>query len=389
LVKHRTAVFAIAVLVSACTRREDVPAAPAGAPWPGLTEAQRSAFQEGAELFHREFTPEKGLGPTFNDRRCSSCHDLPELGGFGRDPVRKATRFENGRCDLLVEDGGDMFQSSVTPALRARGLDAEPIPARANAIAEIRAPALFGVGAVEAIPDEAILERADPDDRNQDGISGRPGRAFDGRLGRFGRKATFATTRSFVEGALSGEMGLTTRAFPEEESLGRTALPPGVDPVPEPEVDSLDVQKLTAFVNLLGRVAADTVEPSARDSVRSGARVFERIGCANCHVPRLITGRHVVASLNRKTVPLYSDLLLHDLGPELASVCAPSAAPSEWRTTPLMGLHQRTELLHDGRTSRLESAIGAHGGEAAASRQRFQSLTEHDQKMLLRFLRSL
>ncbi|MEX2284474.1 MAG: di-heme oxidoredictase family protein [Gemmatimonadota bacterium] len=379
----------VLLLSLGCARADDVPGAAAGRPWPGLSAADSGAFVLGAALFDREFTAAQGLGPTFNDRRCSSCHDLPVLGGFGADPVRKATRFEDGRCDLLVEDGGDMFQTGVTPALRAHGFDAEPISRRANAIASITAPVLYGLGAIEAIPDEAILSRADPDDRDRDGISGRAGQAFDGQLGRFGRKATFATIRSFVEGALSGEMGLTTQRFPQEERIGGQALPAGVDPVADPEVDSASVLLLTRFVTLLARVAADSVSPASADTISEGRLLFERIGCASCHAPRLETGPNPVAALNRRSVPLYSDLLLHDLGPELASVCAPHAGPSEWRTSPLMGLHLRHEMLHDGRASRVEAAIGLHGGEATGSRRRFQALPPEQQAALLRFLRTL
>ena len=372
-----------------CGRAEDVPEAPAGSAWPGLNEAALREFEAGRALFDRQFTPEDGLGPTFNDRRCSSCHDLPVIGGFGRDPVRKATRFENGVCDLLVEDGGDMFQTSVTPALRAAGFDAEAISPRANAIASITAPALFGMGAIEAIPDSAIAERADPDDKDGDGISGRTGRAFDGRLGRFGRKATFATLSSFVEGALSGEMGLTTHGFPEELGVGQQPLPSGVDSVAEPEVDSAAVARLTNFVRMLAVAQSDTVLAIAGDTVVAGALIFHQIGCASCHVTRLNTGPHEISALNRRAVPLYSDLLLHDLGPGLASVCAPHAGPSEWRTTPLMGLGLRHRFLHDGRATRVEAAIDAHGGEAQASRQHFQMLSPEDRSRLLRFLQTL
>jgi CxxC motif-containing protein (DUF1111 family) len=372
-----------------CGRVDDVPVASAGQPWPGLSAAELREFQAARALFDRQFTPEDGLGPTFNDRRCSSCHDLPVIGGFGRDPVRKATRFENGVCDLLVEDGGDMFQSSVTPALRARGFDAEPISPRANAIASITAPALFGLGAIEAIPDSAIAQRADPEDENGDGISGRPGRAFDGRMGRFGKKATFATLSSFVEGALSGEMGLTSHGFPEELGVGRQPLPAGVDSVAEPEVDSAAVARLTNFVRLLAAAAPDTVATAARDTIFSGERLFYQIGCTNCHVPRLKTGPNQISALDRRTVPLYSDLLLHDLGPGLASVCAPNAGPSEWRTSPLMGLARRSRFLHDGRASRIEAAIEAHGGEGQGSREHFRMLSPADQSRLLRFLQTL
>jgi CxxC motif-containing protein (DUF1111 family) len=374
------------VLLGGCAR--EVPSAQPGAAWPGLPEAELRTFAAGRDLLFREFSPREGLGPTFNQARCSSCHDVPTLGGAGVERIQKATRYEAGRCDLLVEQGGDLFQQRVTPALRAHGYQTELVSRRANGFVSMAAPALYGLGALEAIPDKEILKRADPDDRDADGISGRAGRAFDGQLGRFGRKTTFSNIRHFVEGALSGEMGLTTTAFPNEESVGGKPVPPDSDPAADPEINAEQVALLTRFVQLLAFPRTETPK-AARDTIALGERMFKRIGCAACHTPVLRTGNSPIRALNHKAVPLYSDLLLHDLGPGLATVCAPGVAPSEWRTAPLYGLRLRPQLLHDGRVQIVESAIRLHGGEAESSRALFETLSAEENAALLRFLNSL
>ena len=382
---HVIVLLLTCLLGVSCAPTEEATAAP-GEPIPGLDSVQLEAFRDGRALFDRDFTPEQGLGPLFNQRRCSSCHDLPAVGGMGAEFARKATRFEGGRCDLLVKQGGDMFQIRATPLLEAHGIASDPMPVEANAFARISAPPLFGAGLIEAIPENEILKRADPDDRDGDGVSGRPGTALAGGLGRFGRKGTFGTIRSFVIGALAGEMGITTVENMKEEQPGGQPLPAAADPAADPELDSAGVAALSNFVRMLAAPAREVpAAPAARDSIERGAREFERIGCAACHTPVMRTETRT----RRVVVRLYSDLLLHDMGPEAASVCAPHALPSEWLTPPLMGLRHRQQFLHDGRAQRVEAAIGAHGGEAQASRDRFESLGIARREELLRFLRSL
>ena len=125
------------------------------------------------------------------------------------------------------------------------------------------------------------------------------------------------------------------------------------------------------------------------DALRSGERLFGEVGCAACHIPELRTGDHEIDVLSRVRVRLYSDMLLHDLGEELAGVCGPGAAPTEHRTARLWGLGRRSIYLHDGRARSLTDAIGFHGGEASAARARFRSLSEADTDLLLRFLEAL
>ena len=365
--------------------------APAGTPLPGVTTYESEQFVLGQALFNRAFTPEEGLGPLFNQVSCSSCHDLPTSGGHGAEPVTKVSDFdERTGCNLLKEDGGDLLQASVVPALRTAGILPERIPVSATAVTELRAPALYGIGLVEAIEDEDILIKADPDDQDGDGISGRPGLGPDGSLGRFGNKAQHATLSEFIENAIRGEMGLTTPAHPVEEMPNGLPLPEGSAPVPDPEIETSDLTLLSAYIGFLAqppRRALDSPEDQAASE--EGRQIFANIGCATCHTPTLVTGNHQSSALNRKRFRIYSDLLLHDMGPELASICAPGASPSEWRTTRLVGLYLRSEFLHDGRARSVRDAILMHGGEAESARYRFQDLTPELQQSVLLFMRTL
>ena len=365
--------------------------APAGTPLPGVTTYESEQFVLGQALFNRTFTPEEGLGPLFNQVSCSSCHDLPTSGGHGAEPVTKVSDFdERTGCNLLKEDGGDLLQASVVPALRTAGILPERIPVSATAVTELRAPALYGIGLVEAIEDEDILIKADPDDQDGDGISGRPGLGPDGSLGRFGNKAQHATLSEFIENAIRGEMGLTTPAHPVEEMPNGLPLPEGSDPVPDPEIETSDLTLLSAYIGFLAQPPRRTLDsPEDQAASEEGRQIFANIGCATCHTPTLVTGNHQSSALNRKRFRIYSDLLLHDMGPELASICAPGASPSEWRTTRLVGLYLRSEFLHDGRARSVRDAILMHGGEAESARYRFQDLTPELQQSVLLFLRTL
>jgi CxxC motif-containing protein (DUF1111 family) len=273
----------------------------------------------------------------------------------------------------------------ATPALKAAlGIDSEPVPAGVQ-VAVRTSPDVFGFGLLDAVPDAAILAYADPDDRDGDGISGRPNRFFDGRIGRFGRKAFVPTLREFVAGAFVIEQGITNPGAPAEETIGGQPIPPGVDPLPEPELTQGDLDAATAFVAFLAPPEPKKLSKTAK----RGREVFFSAGCASCHVPRLKTEDNPVDALKHREVAAYSDLLLHDMGPELADICFGLAIPSEFRTEPLMGLRFLEQFLHDGRAKTLEEAIKLHGGEGSASRDRFKNLPAPDQAALIDFLKSL
>ena len=366
-------------------------APPPGESVAGLSTGERGRFLLGRALFERLATADEGLGPLYNAERCSECHDQPVVGGGGtRIRVLKATRFEDDRCDLLVAEGGDNIQRRATDLLIAHGMGPEEVPAAATATAQVTAPALLGLGLLEAVPDEVLLEWADPDDADGDGISGRLPRLSDGRTARFGRKGDASTVRDFVVTALRFELGFTTPGHPAEEAVNGVPVPPDADPMPDPEIDAPTLTQLTDYVRFLAPPAPERELPAAtRDTVAQGAALFRQIGCTSCHREELRTGPGGTPALADRAISPYSDMLLHDLGETLADVCGFDASPGELRTAPLWGLRHRDRLLHDGRAADVPTAISAHGGEATAARDAFLALPQEAQRAVIRFLLSL
>ena len=368
-----------------------------GRPLPGLSPAQRRQFEVGRVVFQTEFTPETGLGPLFNAVGCGSCHEEPVVGGGGsntdeggEDIEVHATAFhagsETAQCDDLAAVGGQVIQKQLTPAYSEyTHLTSEPIPATATDSGHRTTPDLFGFGLLDAVPDAEILALADPDDRNGDGISGRPNRTADGRLGRFGRKAQAATLREFNIDAFVMEMGVTNPGNQTEQTIAGEPLAPGIDPVPEPEITAQQFDATDAFVRFL---APPPRGPFSIGAAR-GALLFRSIGCASCHVPALVTGANPNRVLRFQIVRAYTDLLLHDMGPDLADICLGQALRSEFRTEPLMGLRFASAFLHDGRATTVRQAIELHDGEARGARNRFLRLTEFEKRALEKFLGTL
>ncbi|MCY3613362.1 MAG: hypothetical protein OXH51_17705 [Gemmatimonadetes bacterium] len=389
----RTVVLAAIAAAAACT--PTLPdAARIGDPVPGLTEEELARFDAGRALFDRVFSVDEGTGPLFNENQCSACHTFPEPGGTGEQLVIKATRrLPDGSCDILASEGGENLRRQATPALARLGIERDTIPSATADIATFAVPFLFGLGAADLVPERALHEAADPDDIDGDGISGRVGRTPDGRVGRFGRKADVASLDDFTHLALFNEMGITTTSHARERGPNGAPLPDGVDPAPDPELGDDPVALITDFVRMLAppprRTPDPGDDPDATALIAHGEALFTAIGCAACHTPHVTTGPSPLAPLDRVRAPLYSDLLLHDLGPALASTCAPGATETEYRTAPLLGLGARRTYLHDLRAFSLERAIELHGGEARSARDAFAALPVADRQALLRFLRSL
>lgn len=395
-----TAVAATAFLVAACS--DLLTSAPdAGdifdGPVDGLSPTELAAFVRGDEEFGRRFSPALGLGPIFNDVSCAACHS-----GDGRGrPGNALTRIGSPDDDMFRSLGGPQIQDRAIP-----GALAEQTPAGV-AVSLRLPPPVFGVGLIESIPESTILLRADPDDVDGDGISGRPnwvtppawvpatepGGGAVARIGRFGRKGqTTSILQQTVEAYLQ-DMGITTD-FLAVENRNPLAGPPhdAADLVPEPEAASGTVFAVVNYLRLLAPPAP--AMPNA--NLERGSVLFGSIGCAACHVPTLQTGTVAVAALSNRPVTLYSDLLLHDMGDALADNRPDQGANGrEWRTTPLWGLRLIRQflngeafLLHDGRARTIEEAILLHGGEAQRSRDRFNGLTPADRAALLDFVGS-
>ena len=248
-------------------------------------------------------------------------------------------------------------------------------------------PALFGFGLLEAIPASTIIALADKNAASGGPVKGRAN-VVGGQLLRFGRKATDATLLGFNAGAFQNEMGVTTNLASAEQSLaGVTPFPFDItiDPMVGAELSDEDLALATDFIRFLRPPPQAKVIGAATD----GRELFSSIGCASCHVSSLRTGPSAIGALNNVKVDAFTDLLLHDMGAGLADICRGTAGPSEFRTEPLMGLRFRTHFLHDARSATLEDAIAQHGGEAAASRDRFSGLSANQRAAVIAYLNTL
>ncbi len=268
-----------------------------GDPLSGLFEQQLERFTRGKLVFDSVFTPATGLGPLFNSVACGECHEKP-AGGRGDEVEVHATAFRGGVCDPLVQEGGPVIQRHAIPALKqALGIDSEPFPPSATARALRTSPVVFGRGLLDFVPDSVILAYADPDDKDHDGVRGRPNRFVDGRMGRFGRKAFVPTLREFNAGAFVAEMGVTDPAQPTEENIGGKPIPAGVDAVADPELSQEAFNLTDDFVRFL----APPTPLKVGQEGRRGRQLFSQIGCAACHRPTLRTGpRGMPAFRNRE-----------------------------------------------------------------------------------------
>ncbi len=358
-----------------------------GDPIPELTAAERAAASRGRPLFDAVFEAQDGLGPLFNGSSCATCHIQPVSGGTSDRIIRMATReLSDGTCDDLSLLGGPVYQNLRTlPLQRAVGGGMERIPAAATHRTERVAPDLFGLGLLDAIPESTILALADPTDSDGDGISGRPNRAPDGRLGRFGRKAVVPTLAEFNTAAFFIELGITSAAHPDEVGIAGQPLPAGTDPAPDPELSAIEIARVDTFIRFL----APPFRAPGGAAADRGEQLFSSVGCDGCHVPTLRTGSSATAALANREVAAYTDLLLHDMGPGLVDVCQGLASPTEFRTEPLMGLRLNQLFMHDGRATTIAQAVDLHGGEAAASRAAYRGLPESDRNALLEFLGTL
>jgi CxxC motif-containing protein (DUF1111 family) len=297
-----------------------------------------------------------------------------------------------GEFVALYDDRESLFHLFSVPSHSCQ----PTIPAEATIVARRMPIPLFGAGLVEAIPDEALVELEDPFDRNRDGISGRAARITDPasgerRIGRFGWKAQHATLLSFSADAYRNEMGITNDVFPREVAAGisydRMRL---CDQIPEPE-DKRDprtgrrgIDNFTGFMKFLAPIGRGSVDETAR----AGERVFSDVACAACHTPSLTTGPSANPLFNRRAVPLFSDLLLHDIGTG-DGIQQDAGAPEEIRTPALWGLRVRRPLLHDGSAATIEDAIRRHSGEAELVRRDFDRLGDDARAALMAFLKSL
>jgi len=408
----------------------------------GLSNEQLSDFGAGNSFFTQNWvsapastTARDGLGPFFNSRACSGCHSDD---GRGRAPLFDGElshglllRLSIGEMDsngFTLPDpiyGGQLQDQSIL-GIETQGnirivYSEEGITYPDGTVASLRKPIysienlgygeldiktkisprvanhMIGLGLLEAISEETLLGFADENDTNNDGISGKLNYVFNIRegkktIGRFGWKANNPTVEQQVAGAFSGDLGLTSELFPEENCVSGL----NCDEIPNggtPEITERILRTTTFYSQTIA-------VPLRRDfdnpDILKGKALFNQTKCTACHIPKIQTGIHPIELLSNQTIYPYTDLLLHDMGDGLADELPDfEATPNEWRTPPLWSIglfqtvNQHTNLLHDGRARNVEEAILWHGGEAESSKNTYMNLTTEERNLLIDFVNSL
>ncbi len=421
----------------------------AGGPIAGLSAKEHAFFELGLEDFAEEEDVADGLGPRMNLDGCGGCHAQPAVGG--------SSPAVNPQVAFAVKNGGtDRVPSFITrtgPIREARFVrnadgtpdggvhalftvngregrmncnlareDFERELANRNVIFRIPTP-LFGAGLIEMIPDAAILANQAVDQaRKRDlGIRGRPNfvspgnritgapnrNGNDGTFARFGWKAQNVSLLLFSGEAYNVEMGITSELFQNERDqtpeCQYATVPNDTQDFEAPDAltGTTAIQNFANFQRFLAPPKPSDDTPGGAPSISRGKKLFNDndVGCAACHTPTLRTGISSVAALYDQPVNLFSDLMIHDMGPGLADgVSQGQAGPSDFRTAPLWGLGQRIFFLHDGRTRDLLVAIQEHKSGSSRSRDaseantvvdNFNRLSEGQKQDVLNFLRSL
>lgn len=406
---------------------------------PDLTDDQLATFALGNHVFNTSWveapsTVEKfdGLGPYYSRRSCSGCHIRDGRGVPPGSPGDDGT-FVYGLAreldETLVPDpkyGEQLSEDALpgvapeanvavhwleqpfrfpdgeiaslrSPAYEVHGLPLGPLAFDTHLRPRL-APALIGVGLLEAVPDSEILAREDPDDTDGDGVSGRARQIPDGpegefEVGRFGWKADQATIVDQVARALRLDIGITSDVQPEDDVTPAESLAANRPEGGHPEIDSAT---FSALVDYCAMLAVPARRNAWDPRVIHGAAVFAAAGCGSCHGGSYTTEASDFVALSQQKIEPGTDLLLHDMGQGLAeAVSDPTVTGAEWRTPPLwgLGLHSRVSghryLLHDGRARTLIEAILWHGGEARGSRDRFVRMPSAERQALLDYLESL
>lgn len=362
-----------------------------GDPVVGLNAEQMAAFLDGRDEFEAAETPEGGLGPVFNNVSCVSCHSAGSTGGASAIAVtRFGRKLADGSFDPLTALGGTLLhEKSIDPGI------VERVPPEANVVAKRLSTPLFGAGLVEAILDSTIVQNSQI--RQGDGVRGKLSIITDvttgrQRIGRFGWKAQQATLLAFAGDAYINEMGITNRFFPNDTAPnGNAALLAQFDKVGDPE-DVIDPAEGKADVDFLADFMRSLAPPPVlrmNKNELDGQKLFVDINCSACHTPVMFSGPSSIMALSNVPVPLFSDLLLHDMGSLGDGIVQGMAGQREMKTSPLWGLRARGPFLHDGRAATVTEAIQAHDGEARAARNRFGALDKREVKALLAYLATI
>jgi CxxC motif-containing protein (DUF1111 family) len=426
---------------------------------PGLEGTHKQLFRDGEKVFNTLWiaVPEDqiskwwdlsqpgpggsewGLGPTFLTQSCVSCHIQAGRGrasDVGGGPVfmqslrlsipgegphggpnpepnygtqiqsfdssqRENVRFGEAEVHIDWKPSRFTFPDGVTLELRQPVVRLEKLgfgPLAPNVMTSLRnSQAIFGLGYLEAVSEEDILALSKW--QKTVGLNGRPNYVRDDvndkiSLGRFGWKANQPSLKQQLAAAFLGDIGITSAIYPTQNctAVQQECLIAKHSGKAELRQELWDA--LTFWVTALD---APPQRDSDKPTVIRGEKLFESTKCSQCHVPTLTAGKStLLPQLSSKTIRPYTDLLLHDMGPELADGRPDfKAGGRDWRTPPLWGIglskqvNGGTNFLHDGRARNLLEAVVWHGGEAAASRDLFAKLSEVERNELIAFLNSL
>jgi mono/diheme cytochrome c family protein len=393
---------------------------------PSASAATRAA---GRALFEHDWQPNDplahgdGLGPVFNARSCVACHFQGGVGGggdlahnirnFEALPTRSSPQVRAGTIHAAATDAGlresfDLVRKRF-PVVKGQTITRQSADSHCSytttipdfdplRVQQVQPTALFGAGWIDRISPKAItsshmarmVAQAAKEFR-LDFSAVPPGRVRylpDGRVGKFGWKAQFATLEEFVAAACANELGLGTPLTEQAKPIGRPDYPAA-----EPDLDKGQFKALVAFVDTLPRpVEAAPAESKERDRAARGKEVFAAVGCAACHTPDVggVAG-------------VYSDFLLHEITdptPNGRSSYGPDVPPDlpvpedhpksdEWRTPPLWGVADSAPYMHNGSARTLRDAVLRHGGDAKAVTEAYKKLPKDDQEALVAFLRTL
>jgi CxxC motif-containing protein (DUF1111 family) len=375
----------------------------------GIAEPPGDTYVLDQQTYETTHDPSTGLGPVFNARACSDCHQNPVSGGASQFTELRVGHLDtNGNFvnpTIFINDGANTISGRSIVNDRALVPEAqEHIPASENIRALRAALSTLGDGFVEAIDDATLIEisRSQPA-LSEGNIHGEfvqmpvleaPGQT---RVGRFGWKDQHSSLLSFIGDAYLNEMGVTNRLRPKDTtSIGK------VTPDPEDVPDNLGLADIDHFAQFLrGTKAPPRDEPlAATPAAQAGQALFEQTGCSVCHVSTIVTARAgtvinggtftVPEALGSKIIHPYSDFLLHDIGTGDGIVQGgPQDTANKLRTAPLWGLRMRPRFMHDLTSLSLASAIKRHAGEADDVRERFARLSDEQKQDLFTFLNSL
>ena len=375
----------------------------------GMPQPANDTFAEDQAAFEEEDGVDKGLGPIYNARSCSECHQNPVTGGGSQVSELRVGHNSNGRFvnpSIQINDGATTVPNRSLINDRSICAQAQERVPSTETIHTFRMSLnTLGDGFVEAIPDSTLLMLAAQESAMSNGrihgeaikvpIGEAPGETA---VGRFGWKDQHASLLSFSGDAYVNEQGITSRLDPTDSTtLCKTTSDP--EDVPDGPANMADIDHFAQFMRATMAPPVDATLMATADA-QSGKQVFNQIGCVMCHTPSILTaptgavidgGTFTVPdALGNKIIHPYSDFLLHNVGTGDGIVQnGPADTAQKLRTPPLWGLRMRDRLMHDGLSSTRENAIARHGNEAAGVINNYNRLSSRRRSQLLTFLNSL